>query len=104
MTARHPIQTIDYAGVKGTSVDANWVGSAGPPYKALAALAVLLAAVLLLISPAVIGLLAVADAQVLDRLVPWVESAARALSLLDVGRGLFFLLVAGLVLTARGDE
>jgi hypothetical protein len=103
MTARRPIQTIDYAGVKGTSVDANWVGPAGPPYKALAGLAVLLLAILLVSSPALIALLAIFDAQVLDRLLPWLGSAARIFSLLDLVRGLLVVGAAGLVLTGRAD-
>ena len=103
MTARRPIQTIDYAGVKGTSVDANWIGPAGPPYKALAGLAVLLLAIVLVSSPALIALLTMVDAQVLDRLLPWLESGARLFSLFDLGRGLFVLLAAGLVLIERAD-
>ena len=103
MTARRPNQTIDYAGVEGTSVDANWVGPAGPPYQAIAGLAVLLLALVLVSSPALIALLSIVDASVLDRLVPWLESAARLFSLLDLGRSLFVLVAAGLVLTARGD-
>jgi len=103
MTARRPIQTIDYTGGQGTSVDANWVGPAGPPYKALAGLAVLLLALVLVASPALVAVLAMVDGQVLNRLLPWFESAGRLLSLVDVGRGLFLLLVTGLVLTARSE-
>lgn len=104
MTARRPIQTIDYAGELGTSVDANWVGPAGPPYKALAGLGVLVLALLLVSSPALIAVLAIVDAQVLNRLLPWFESFARLFSVLELGRGLFVLAVAGLVLTARGES
>lgn len=104
MTARRPIQTIDYAGEQGTSVDANWVGPAGPPYKALAGLGVLLLALLLVSSPALIAVLAIVDAHVLNRLLPWFESAARLFAVLELGRGLFVLAVAGLVLTARGES
>ena len=104
MTARRPIQTIDYAGGQGTSVDTNWVGPAGPPHKALAGLAVLALALVLVSSPALVAVLAIVDAQVLNRLLPWFESAARLFTVLDVGRGLFVLLATGLVLTARGDS
>jgi len=103
MTARRPTQTIDYAGDEGTSVDTNWVGPAGPPYKAIAGLAVLLMAIVLVSSPALIGLLAIVDAQVLDGLLPWLGSVARLSTLLDVGRGLFVLVAAGLILTGRAD-
>jgi len=103
MTARRPIQTIDYAGGQGTSVDANWVGPAGTPYHPIGALAVLLLAIVLVSSPALIALLAIADARLLDPLVAWLGSAGQLFSLLDVGRGLFVVLAAGLVLITRGD-
>src|SRR4051794_25827346 len=104
MTARRPIQTIDYAGVQKPSADVNWVGPAGPPYKALAGVGVLLLALVLVSSPALVAGIAIVDAQVLNRVVPWFEPAARLFSILDLGRGLFFLAVAGLVLTARSES
>ena len=103
MTARRPIQTIDYAGGQGTSVDANWVGSAGPSYHPIGALAVLVLAIVLVSSPALIALLAIADARLLDPLVVWLGSAARLFSVLDAGRGLVVVLAAGLMLITRGD-
>ena len=104
MTARHPTQSDllrqrPSAEAIEAMAPADWAGSAGTPFILVAV--VLLAALTLVLLPAVVGVATLADADSFDPVRNWLEAAVRIVQPLDYLHAGAAVTAAGLVLVRR---